>query len=211
MICMGDLNEIMHPTEKLGPTPVNFNRINGLCSLVKQCGLFDLCYDGPAYTWSNKRFTSTPTYERLDRCLANAEWCRAFPTTTVLHLPMMYNDHAPILLLPTSQHQRPKKPFLFENWWLVEEDFQQTAQQSWHLSAHRFISHKIRFLPSDIKKWRSKKPKTRDQLQSIEDQILNQQSLHPSNQNHTLLYSLHQQHQHLLGREESYHIQRFKK
>jgi hypothetical protein len=52
-----------------------------------------------------------PTYERLDQCLANAEWCRVFPTTTVFHLPMMYSDHAPILLLPSSQRQRPKNPF----------------------------------------------------------------------------------------------------
>jgi hypothetical protein len=211
MLCTGDLNEIMHPTEKLGPAPVNFNRINVFCSLIKKCGLFDLGYDGPSYTWSNKRFTSTPTYERLDRCLANAEWCRAFPTTTVLHLPMMYSDHAPILLLPTSQRQRPRKPFRFENWWLMEEDFQQIAQQSWHISAHRSLSHKIRFLAADLKKWRATKPKTSDQLQSIEDQILSQQTLHPSNQNHSLLHSLNQQHQHLLAREESYHIQRFKK
>jgi hypothetical protein len=123
MLCMGDRNEIMHPSEKLGPAAVNFNRMNAFCSLVKQCGLFDLGYDGPAYTWSNKRFTSAPTYEHLDRCLANVEWCRAFPTSTVLHLPMMYIDHAPILLLPTSQHQKPQKPFRFENWWLLEDDF----------------------------------------------------------------------------------------
>jgi hypothetical protein len=124
---------------------------------------------------------------------------------------MMYSDHAPILLLPTSQRQRPRKPFRFENWWLMEEDFQQIAQQSWHISAHRSLSHKIRFLAADLKKWRATKPKTSDQLQSIEDQILSQQTLHPSNQNHTLLHSLNQQHQHLLAREESYHIQRFKK
>jgi hypothetical protein len=123
----------------------------------------------------------------------------------------MYSNHAPILLLPSSQRQRPKKPFRFENWWLMEEDFQQTAQQSWHISAHRSFSHKIRFLAADLKKWRAKKPKTSDQLQSTEDQILSQQNLHPSNQNHTLLHSLHQQHQHLLAREESYHIQCFKK
>jgi hypothetical protein len=123
----------------------------------------------------------------------------------------MYSDHAPILLLPTSQRHRPRKPFRFENWWLMEEDFQQTAQQSWHNSASRSLSHKIRFLAADLKKWRAKKPKTSDQLQSIEDQILSQQTLPPSNQNHTLLHSLNQQHQHLLAREESYHIQRFKK
>jgi hypothetical protein len=124
---------------------------------------------------------------------------------------MMYSDHAPILLIPTSQRQRQRKPFRFENWWLMEDDFQQTAQQSWLHSANRSISHKIRFLAADLKKWRAKKPKTSDQLQSIEDQILSQQALHPSNQNHSLLFSLNQQHQHLLAREESYHIQRFKK
>jgi hypothetical protein len=112
---MEDLNEIMHPSEKLGPSSVDFNHMNAFCSIVKQCGLFDLGYDGPTYTWSNRRFTSAPTYERLDRCLANAEWCRAFPMSSVLHLPMMYSDHTPILLLPTSQRQRPRKPFCFEN------------------------------------------------------------------------------------------------
>jgi hypothetical protein len=35
MLCMGDLNEIMHPSEKLGPAVVNFNHMNALCSLVK--------------------------------------------------------------------------------------------------------------------------------------------------------------------------------
>jgi hypothetical protein len=208
MLC--DLNEIMHPTEKLGPTSVDFNRMNAFCSYVKQCGLFDLGFDGPAYTWSNKRFTFVPTYERLDRCLANAEWCRAFPTTIVLHLPMIYNDHAPILLIP-SQRKRPKKPFRFENWWLMEQDFHDIAQRSWQHSSQRYFSHKTHFLAAELKKWRAKKPKTSDQLHSIEAQILAEQNLHPSNQNHTLQHHLHQQHQNLLAREEAYHIQRVKR
>jgi hypothetical protein len=50
MLCVGVLNEIMHPSKKLGPATVNFNRMNAFCSLVKQCGLFDLGYDGRVYT-----------------------------------------------------------------------------------------------------------------------------------------------------------------
>jgi hypothetical protein len=111
MLCMGDLNDIMHPSEKLGPSSVGVNRMNVFCSYVKHCGLIDLGFNGPTYTWSNKRFSSAPTYERLDRCLANAEWCRLFPTSSLLHLPMMYSDHAPILLLPTSNREQPKNPF----------------------------------------------------------------------------------------------------
>jgi hypothetical protein len=124
---------------------------------------------------------------------------------------MMYSDHAPILLLSISNRQRPKKPFRFENWWLMEQDFQDVAQTSWNRSATRSFSHKTRFLAADLKKWRRLKPKTRDQLHSIEEQILADQLLHPSQQNPSLQHQLHQQHHHLQNREEVYHIQRAKK
>jgi hypothetical protein len=52
--------------------------MNDFCAHVKNGGLVDLGLSGPPYTWSNKRFSSIPTYERLD-----AEWCRVFPTASV--------------------------------------------------------------------------------------------------------------------------------
>jgi hypothetical protein len=36
MLCMGDLNEIMHANEKLGPNCVDINRMNAFCMYVKQ-------------------------------------------------------------------------------------------------------------------------------------------------------------------------------
>jgi hypothetical protein len=114
MLRMGDLNELMHVNEKLGPTRADIN------SYVEQCGFIDLGYSGPAYTWTNKQFFANPNYERLDRCLGNAEWCTMFPATTIYHLPMMYNDHALILAVLNSQRVRTNKPFRFENWWLME-------------------------------------------------------------------------------------------
>jgi hypothetical protein len=86
VLCMGDLNNIMNASEKRGPAPPNLNRITHFCCLVKDCGLFDLGYNGPAYTWTNKRFSSNPTYERLDRCLGKVgvllflvPWFTIFP------------------------------------------------------------------------------------------------------------------------------------
>lgn len=81
--CMGDMNNIMHVSEKCGPKPANVAHIHDFCFLIKQCGLIEMGYNGPAYTWSNKRINTNPTYERLDRSLANADWCRAFPRTTI--------------------------------------------------------------------------------------------------------------------------------
>jgi hypothetical protein len=34
---MGDLNDIIHPSEKCGPKPANQSRINYFCCMVKQC------------------------------------------------------------------------------------------------------------------------------------------------------------------------------
>ena len=39
-ICMGDLNDIMHPSEKLGPRVANARQISEFCCLVKDCGFF---------------------------------------------------------------------------------------------------------------------------------------------------------------------------
>ena len=114
VLCMGDLNDIMCEADT---TSVNVNkyRIRAINDYVKQCGLFDLGFSGPAYTWTNKRFSSTPIFERVDRCLANAEWCGMFPNTNVYNLPIILSDHAPILDSTASQFHRPKLKFKFEN------------------------------------------------------------------------------------------------
>ena len=169
---MGDMNNIKHVNEKLGPTRADVRGINTFCAHVRQCGFIDLGYSGPAYTWTNKRFSTNPTYERLDRYLGNAEWCMAFPATTIYHFPMLRSDHAPILAVLHSNRARPKKPFCFENWWLMEQDYHTVAQQSWQRSIFRTFSQKTSFLASDLRKWRRGKPRNSDHLATIENQLL---------------------------------------
>ena len=120
-------------------TSVNVNklRMQNFNSYVKECDLFDLGFSGPAYTWTNKRFSSTPIFERLDRCLANAEWCTLFPNTNVFNLPIILSDHAPILISTGSTFRRPKLQFKFENWWTYEEDFQGVAKNAWSASINK--------------------------------------------------------------------------
>jgi quinol-cytochrome oxidoreductase complex cytochrome b subunit len=57
---------------------INRSRMIAFRAFVKQCGFFYLGFSGPAYTWKNKRFTSNPIFQRLDRCLVNPQWCVAF-------------------------------------------------------------------------------------------------------------------------------------
>ncbi|WVZ91080.1 hypothetical protein U9M48_037298 [Paspalum notatum var. saurae] len=210
-LCLGDMNNLMHANEKLGPNPVNLSRVSHFCHWVKQCGLFDLGYNGPAYTWSNRRFASNPTFERLDRGLVNSEWCNVFPNTAVFHLPVMHSDHAPILIKTDTSARYAPKPFRFENWWILENDFQEIAKQSWLKSSHRSFSSKTSFLAKDLKIWRKKKPKLADQLQQLESQILCDQQKPYTQQNHSLQENLIQQHHSVLLKESEFHRQRVKK
>jgi hypothetical protein len=127
---------------------INRSRMVAFRSLVKHCGFFDLGFSGPAYTWTNKRFSSNPTYERLDRCLVNAEWCADYPISNVYNMPIIHNlsDHAAILLSTDGPVRRIKRPFKFENWWLKEQDFQSHAKAVWETSSKRSFSARTNHL-----------------------------------------------------------------
>jgi hypothetical protein len=52
MLCMGDMNELLYDMDKSSPN-INRTRMYAFRSFVKNCGLFDLGFSGPAYTWTN--------------------------------------------------------------------------------------------------------------------------------------------------------------
>ncbi|GJN40476.1 hypothetical protein PR202_gb29691 [Eleusine coracana subsp. coracana] len=210
-LCMGDLNNIMHVNENCGPATANTARIRIFCCLVKNCGFFDLGYNGSAYTWTNKRFATNSTFQRLDCCLVNAAWCTTFPRTTVFHLPMLYSDHAPILAILHSWTQKTRKPFRFENWWLLEGDFSTTAKISWHNSTTEPYNARTKSLTRDLKIWSKKKQPIHTLLENIELQIHQQQNLPPQQQNYTLQSTLQHNHQALLTKNSEYHKQQVKK
>ncbi|PNT72286.1 hypothetical protein BRADI_2g42313v3, partial [Brachypodium distachyon] len=114
MFCMGDFNAFMYPHVKSNDN-VNYARMSTFHSSIKKCGLFDLGYNGPSYTWTNKRFSSKLVFERIDRCLANAYWTCLFPNANVYNLPIILSDHALVLTTLYSKYKKPKAYFKFEN------------------------------------------------------------------------------------------------
>ncbi|GJN35984.1 hypothetical protein PR202_gb24806 [Eleusine coracana subsp. coracana] len=80
---MGDLNELLDGIEKLSCHAPNFNCISSFRNIIHNCGLIDLGYNGPAYTWTSRSFSSNPTFQHLDS-LANTTWCNNFPNTNVI-------------------------------------------------------------------------------------------------------------------------------
>jgi hypothetical protein len=172
MLCMGDMNELLYDMDK-NALNINRNRMYAFRSFIKNCGLFDLGSSGHAYTWTNKRFFSKPTYERLDRCLVNAEWCDVFPISNVYNMPIFHtlSDHATILLSTEGPVRRIKKTFKFENWWLKENDFNDYAKKVWNVSKNKSFSNRTNHLAGQLKIWCKKKKPLQQELNSLEEQI----------------------------------------
>ena len=77
---LGDFNDRISDDEKLGGLPVNRTHILAYRNCMDNCGLMDLGFHGPRFTWTNKSLCwQTTIKECLDRGLGNAEWATLFP------------------------------------------------------------------------------------------------------------------------------------
>jgi len=77
-LCAGDFNEILEQEEKQGASLRRNSQINNFRMALEDCDLSDLGFSGPRYTWSNSKSDGNFTQERLDRAVANREWCSRF-------------------------------------------------------------------------------------------------------------------------------------
>jgi hypothetical protein len=131
-LCMGDFNENMDQTEKMGGALRNHAQMEKFRRVVHECKLGDLGFKGPKFTWSNKRESGVFVKERLDRALASPEWCTQHPNAVVEVIQVTNSDHKPLWLRQTSHFQRAPKLFRFEACWNVDEKCGTVIEQAWH-------------------------------------------------------------------------------
>ena len=53
-VLLGDFNDMILDDEKMGGLPVNRNHISAFRNCMDKCGLIDLGFEGPYFTWTNK-------------------------------------------------------------------------------------------------------------------------------------------------------------
>jgi hypothetical protein len=212
ILCIGDMNEILYDMDKNSPN-INRTRMNAFRLMIKQCGLIDLGFSGHAYTWTNKHFSSNPTYERLDRCLVNADWCDAFPNSNVYNMPLIHSlsDHAPILFSTDGPARKLKRSFKFENWWLKENDFQTHAKNTWKKSANRSFSARTNHLAGALKIWCRKKKPLHEELNELDGKIKQIQLKPVQQQDHALEAELVARYEQNMTKLTDYYAQRAKK
>src|SRR4051812_14372842 len=92
-VILGDFNETLVGAEKEGGNLRPQRCMHGFCDALQDCNLEDLGFIGERFTWSRGRMR-----ERLNRVVANPEWCAKFPMDALIHEDFSKSDHRPILL-----------------------------------------------------------------------------------------------------------------
>lgn len=131
----------------------SLNRCNLFNNMMQVCGLGDLGFQGPAYTWCNKRHGLARIQVRLDRALAS--WRTLFPDAMVKHLPRLHSDHCPILLQCEEVRfvQRSRRPFRFQAMmWMTHADCKDIVEEVWRETVGSVIE-KTGALTTALKSW----------------------------------------------------------
>ncbi|KAL8481461.1 hypothetical protein ACS0TY_027825 [Phlomoides rotata] len=94
----------------------------------------ELPSSSPKFTWLNKQMGSR-ILEKLDRFVANADWCERFPNAKVSNGDFYGSDHRAIKV-QLSKHcskarETVSKRFMFENKWLLEDGYNEMVSTVW--------------------------------------------------------------------------------
>jgi hypothetical protein len=102
---------------------------------LDDCGLFDLGFSGPKYTWNNRQREEDHVKVRLDRAVANGDFTTHFDEYNVENIITTASDHLAILInLSTSRwDERPpvQQGFRFEAAWLRAPDYREVLEKAW--------------------------------------------------------------------------------
>uniref|UniRef100_A0A2N9EX83 Reverse transcriptase domain-containing protein n=1 Tax=Fagus sylvatica TaxID=28930 RepID=A0A2N9EX83_FAGSY len=132
--CGGDFNELLQAEEKWGRVARPEHQMREFRRVVDDCGFVDLGFVGSPYTWWNKQTGTARVLERLDRCLATADWLLKFPNCRVTHLQAVFSDHQPLWveLHWSGRNLRPcRKRFRFEEMWTLHSGCEDTIKKAW--------------------------------------------------------------------------------
>ncbi|KAK3218312.1 hypothetical protein Dsin_012282 [Dipteronia sinensis] len=97
-LCVGDFNEILCNSEKEGGLERSHLLLDNFRKALNYCGLEDLGFLGPQFTWSNRRNDNQLIQEWLDRGVSTFNWNQMFPFSSVKHLDLWPSDHRSLLI-----------------------------------------------------------------------------------------------------------------
>lgn len=159
-IVFGDFNEVLHSREMEGARDRNMAQMRHFSDALLECGLRDLGCKGDQFSFSNRRTGVSETRVRLDRCVANSECCRQFPSSLVSLGFANVSDLKPLVieLETVVPRRRVQRNFKFEPVWLRDANFKDIVSNCWEESSGiACLSGKLKRCGDILQAWKKRK------------------------------------------------------
>ncbi|XP_019170571.1 PREDICTED: uncharacterized protein LOC109166142 [Ipomoea nil] len=148
----GDYNSVLSVDEVSGSTNFSSSRCAGFRNWIFEEGLINVGFEGPQFTWCRGLSLTSFKAARLDRALCNSEWRMRFLDASVLHLPMVGSDHAPLLIrTKESQKCAGLRNFKYNVAWSTHPDFSKFIKENWN--ADYDLDHAKEELARKLQDW----------------------------------------------------------
>ncbi|GMI86526.1 hypothetical protein HRI_002321900 [Hibiscus trionum] len=181
-LVIGDFNELLLASEKSGGRIRSDRQMNDFRTALQDCGLSDIGYRGPWFTWECGRLSSNLIRERLDRGVASSGWWELFPNFSLDHLSHAFSDHCPLLLntSPMQSGSNRVHHFHFEAAWLTEESCESKFQKLWQ-STSGTLPDKLREVGKGLEEWFKRITKEKKiPVRALKQRLQELNDLHPN-------------------------------
>ncbi|RAL49249.1 hypothetical protein DM860_018122 [Cuscuta australis] len=126
---VGDFNAVLNIEDRKGGNPITMDEIQDFKECIEGCGLEEIPFEGPYYTWFNKQKGDRRICSKLDRALANMHWMTDYDTKTVV-IEEGVSDHSPLLLKNINWKPRSNS-FKFCDMWMQDQLFPSILCSNW--------------------------------------------------------------------------------
>ena len=108
-------------------------QIKYFVNTINCCGLKEVRFMRPLFTWLYLKEDGSQIRERLDRALATMEWFHLFPMATLTHLSSSASNHSPLILqlFVKPRKKRMGRVFQFESMWLKDPRCDVIVEEAW--------------------------------------------------------------------------------
>ncbi|XVF53489.1 hypothetical protein PTKIN_Ptkin05aG0103300 [Pterospermum kingtungense] len=185
---IGDFNEILWDFEKRGGNLRPQWQIRDFCETLDECGLNDLGYVGPWFTWKRGDNMQTMLRERLDRVVATQDWGHMFSNYVVSYLTCSRSDHKPILLdtkryNATQEWPKGTRRNFFDARWVKEDVFIKKVQDTWNNNKNLDVMGRLEVVRRSLSSWGRKIiPNFKEVVDKLHDELRELESKDPSDE-----------------------------
>ncbi|KAM0821227.1 hypothetical protein ACQ4PT_009451 [Festuca glaucescens] len=135
-LCCGDFNEVLCFDEHVGVRDRTATQNELFRNCMEECGLSDMGFSGPKFTWCNRQDAQSNVRVRLDRAMCNSLFTTRFANCFVENVITTSSDHYAVALAFEKQTGLPhcmpvQVPFRYEAMWCRAEDYGTTVEQAW--------------------------------------------------------------------------------